>query len=182
VIENLGYSAAAYQAAMESLDRTFGGQQHQVTLYLEDFDSFKPIHSGSPKDIEKFADLLDVAIVNLKEANRTAELQDSMLRIKLQQKLQYLLLCWLTTTDGYLKTIKQSVLKFYLNMCDSEAEFHSRALETIHELSVGRSGKFDVEVMKESPQTFLVDQVSSQKLGMLRGFLRCAKVTCCLDL
>ena len=57
------------------------------TLFRRDRDSFKPMHSGSPKDIEKFADLLDVAIVNLKEANRTAELQDGMLYMKLQQKL-----------------------------------------------------------------------------------------------
>ena len=58
-----------------------------MALYLEEIDSFKPICSGSPEDIEKFADLLDVAIVNLKEANRTEELQDGILYMKLQQKL-----------------------------------------------------------------------------------------------
>ena len=55
-----------------------------MALYLEEIDSFKPIHSESHEDI---ADLLDVAIVNLKEANRTTELQDGMLYMKLQQKL-----------------------------------------------------------------------------------------------
>ena len=58
-----------------------------MALYLEEIDSFKPICSGSPEDIEKLADLLDVAIVNLKEANRTAELQDGILYMKLRQKL-----------------------------------------------------------------------------------------------
>ena len=56
-------------------------------MYLEDIDNFRPIRPGNPKDIEKFADLLDVAIVNLKEANRLEELQDGLLYMKLQKKL-----------------------------------------------------------------------------------------------
>ena len=75
-IESLGQSATAYQTAKERL-----------TLYLEDIDNFRPIRPGNPKDIENFADLLDVAIVNLKEANRLEELQDGLLYMKLQKKL-----------------------------------------------------------------------------------------------
>ena len=80
-IKSLGHSATAYQTAKERLDHNFGGQRHQIALYLEDIDNFRPIHPGNPKDIEKFADLLDVAIVNLKEANRLEELQDGLLYI-----------------------------------------------------------------------------------------------------
>ena len=40
VIENLGHSAAVYQAAMERLERKFGGQSHQIALYLKEIDSF----------------------------------------------------------------------------------------------------------------------------------------------
>ena len=86
-IESLGQSATAYQTAKERLDRKFGGQRCQITLYLEDIDNFRPIRPGNPKDIENFADLLDVAIVNLKEANRLEELQDGLLYMKLQKKL-----------------------------------------------------------------------------------------------
>ena len=32
-----------------------------------------------------------------------------------------------------------------------EAEFHTRALETVQGLSAGRCGKFDTRIMKESP-------------------------------
>ena len=45
------------------------------------------MHPGNYKDMEKFADLLDIAIVNLKEANRFEELQDRLLYMKLQKKL-----------------------------------------------------------------------------------------------
>ena len=60
-----------------------------------------------------------------------------------------------------------------------EAEFHTRALETVQGSSPGRSDKFDMRVIKESPRNFLVDQALSQKLGVFRDFVRCAKVTWC---
>lgn len=41
--------------------------------------------NGNSKDLEKFADLLDIAIVNLKEANRLEELKDGLWYIKLQK-------------------------------------------------------------------------------------------------
>ena len=86
-IEGLGHSATAYHTAKERLDRKFGGQRRQIALYLEEIDNFRPIRPGSSKDTERYADLLDIAIVNLKEANRSEELQDGLLYMKLQKKL-----------------------------------------------------------------------------------------------
>ena len=54
---------------------------------MEEIDNFRPARYGNSKDIEKYADLLDIAIVNLKESNRCEELKDGMLYIKLQKKL-----------------------------------------------------------------------------------------------
>ena len=84
-IENLGYSSTAYEAAKDRLERKFGGQSRQIVLYLEEIDSFKPVRVGNTRDLEKLADLLDVAIVNLKEANRFDELKDGLLYIKLEK-------------------------------------------------------------------------------------------------
>ena len=86
-IEGLGHSAAAYQAAKERLERKFGGQCRQVALYLEEIDQFRPVRPGNYKDLECYAGLLDIAIVNLKEANRYEELRDGLLYMKLQKKL-----------------------------------------------------------------------------------------------
>ena len=44
-----------------------------------EIDTFRPARPGNSKDIEKFADLLDITIVNLKESNRSEELKDGML-------------------------------------------------------------------------------------------------------
>ena len=68
-IERLGYSAKAYETAKDRLERKFGGQKRQIALYLEEIDSFKPVRYGNPKDLKKYADLLDITIANLKEAN-----------------------------------------------------------------------------------------------------------------
>ena len=102
-IKSLGHSATGYQTAKERLDRKFGGQRRQIALYLEELDNFRPIRPGNSKDIERYADLLDIAIVNLKEANRSEELQDGLLYMKLQKKLPALL-----TIDGYSRIVKKS--------------------------------------------------------------------------
>ena len=86
-IENLGHSAVAYDAAKERLDRKFGGKRRQIVVYLEDLQNFKQIRTGNAKDLEKFADLLDVAIINLKEAGQNQELGDGSPYNKLQRKL-----------------------------------------------------------------------------------------------
>ena len=60
-IKSLGYSAVAYETAKERLERKFGGQRRQIALYLEEIDSFKPVRYGNTRDLEKYADLLDIA-------------------------------------------------------------------------------------------------------------------------
>ena len=128
-IESLGHSATAYQTAKERLDRKFGGQRRQIALYLEDLDNFRPIRPGNPKDIEKFADLLDVAIVNLKEANRLEELQDGLLYMKLQKKLPATMLAayhrWI------FENRKKESVEVLREWAIQESEFQIRALETI---------------------------------------------------
>ena len=86
-IANLGHSATAYHTAKERLERKFGGHRRQIAFYLEEVDNFRPICLGNYKEIEKFADLLDITIVNLKEANHSEELNDGLLYLKLQKKL-----------------------------------------------------------------------------------------------
>ena len=67
VIENLGHSSTVYEAAKERLERRYGGKLQQVTIYLEDLDKFQQIRAGNAQDLEQFADLLEITIINLKE-------------------------------------------------------------------------------------------------------------------
>ena len=104
VIENLGHSATAYAAAKERLEQKYGGMRRQIAIYLEDLEQFRPIRSGNAKDMEKFADLLDIAIINLRKAGQHQELGDGSLYTKLHRKLpeemlaryhRWIFGCWL---------------------------------------------------------------------------------------
>ena len=86
-IESLGHSATAYEAAKERLERKYGGRRRQIAVYLEDLENFKQVRSGNARDLEQLADLLDIAIINLKEAGHFHELGDGSLYNKLQRKL-----------------------------------------------------------------------------------------------
>ena len=87
VIENLGHSTAAYEAAKERLERRYGGKRRQVAIYLNDIDKFPQVRPGNAQDIQKFADLLEIAIMNLKETDHQSELGNGFLYAKLQTKL-----------------------------------------------------------------------------------------------
>ena len=86
VIENLGYSEAAYEAAKSRLERKYGGKRRALTLRLEELEAFKQIREGNEKDLEKFAELLDALVVNLTDAKQDAELGNGSLYITLQRK------------------------------------------------------------------------------------------------
>lgn len=86
-IENLGYSATAYEAAKDRLERKYGGKRRQIAIYLEDLEQFRNLRPGNAKDLEQFADLLEIAVINLKEAGQHYELGADSLYTKLQRKL-----------------------------------------------------------------------------------------------
>ncbi|CAC5373898.1 unnamed protein product [Mytilus coruscus] len=137
VIENLGHSAVAYDAAKERLERKYGGQRRQITLYIEELENFKPMREGIAKDIEHFADLLDIAVVNLKEAGRFEELKNGSLYNKLQQKMTESMLSryhrWIFES-GKIESV-ECLREWILQ----EAEFQTIASETIHGLSANTS-------------------------------------------
>ena len=61
----------------------FGGYRRQIALAL----LRRNIISDLCVSLQKLADLLDIAVVNLKEAIRQEELRDGLLCMKLQKKL-----------------------------------------------------------------------------------------------
>ena len=86
-IENLGHSGFAYESAKERLERKYGGQRRKVMLYMDELENFKPIRVDHLKNVEKFADLLDIAVINLEEENRIEELCNGTFYRKLLKKM-----------------------------------------------------------------------------------------------
>lgn len=86
-IEKLGHSEPSHIAAKERLERKYGGDRRQVATYLEELDRFPPMKDEIAKNIEKFGDLLNVAVINLKEANREKELGNGSSYLNVQKKM-----------------------------------------------------------------------------------------------
>ena len=86
-IKDLRHLATAYDTAKERLERKFGGKRHQIAIYLKDLENIRQIRPGHTKDLEQFADLLEITVMKLKEAGQHNELGNGSLYRKLQQKL-----------------------------------------------------------------------------------------------
>ena len=130
VIDSLGHSATAYEAAKDRLDRKYGGKRRQIAIYLDELEHFRQIRPGNAQDIEEFADLLDIAMINLKEAGEEYELRDGSLYLKLQRKLPETMIAnyrrWMFENDKEesVLTLRTWVLR--------ESEYITVASETAH--------------------------------------------------
>ena len=59
-------------------------RDQKKSYVLDELDNSKPIMKIDPKNVEEFADSLDVAVTNLKEAKRIKELGNGTLYHKLK--------------------------------------------------------------------------------------------------
>ncbi|XP_070560350.1 uncharacterized protein [Ptychodera flava] len=171
VIENLGHSAIAYEAAKERLERKYGGKRRQIALYLEELDNFKPIRTGYSRDIERFADLLDIAVVNLKESGRNDELGNGSLYTKLQKKMTESMLTqyhrWIFEKNKVesVETLRDWIIQ--------EAEFQTIASETVQGLT-STNTKIDRRARSTNPRTYFGR--SENRKPVLSGSYRSCKV------
>ena len=112
------------------LERKFGGKRRQIAIFLRELEEFEPIWDENAKDIEEFAELLDVAVINLKEAGRYQELGNGVLYKVLLRKLTESLLTqyqrWVFENN------KTESVEALLEWVLLESEFHVMASETIH--------------------------------------------------
>ena len=114
IVEPLGHSAAAYEAAIALLERKFGGERRKLALNLEELENIKSLRPGNAGDIV---------------ANRHDELGKGTLYISLCKKLNEGMLAqyhrWIFENHRWesVETLKEFVLQ--------EAEFQTVASETI---------------------------------------------------
>ena len=146
VIDSLGHSAAAYEAAKGRLDRKYGGKRRQIALYLEELEEFPQIRQGHAKDIEEFADLLDIAMINLQEAGQHHELGFGSLYAKLQRKIPEAMLAryhrWVfeCNKEESVLSLREWILQ--------ESEFQTIATEAVR----GVSGKATKPPYRSTPR------------------------------
>ena len=91
-IETYGYSAAAYRAAVQRLEQKYGGQRRRAASHMDALTKVPVLHAGNGSGLEKFADLLQVIVINLQDSNQATELGRGVFYQQLLQKLSATLL------------------------------------------------------------------------------------------
>lgn len=79
--ENFGHLAAAYKAAKERLE-IWRQTQTDRCQFRKKLENFRQIQIGNTRDLEEFANLLEIAIINLTESGQHHELGNGSLYTK----------------------------------------------------------------------------------------------------
>ena len=132
-IDSLGYSATGYEAAKQLLDRKYGGVRRRVVLQLEELDRMVSVGYGKARELERFTELLTIAVVNLKDAGRAAELEAGTFYTRLLQKFDERSLAqyhrWRHEKG------KMESVEVLLEWTALETEFLVMSAETVHGMS-----------------------------------------------
>ena len=63
-----------------------------MTIYLEELENLGRVRFSTSRDLEEFADILNITIINLKEKGNCGVLGDDSLYLRLQNKLPEIML------------------------------------------------------------------------------------------
>ena len=136
-IKGLGYSEAAYETAKVKLLRKYGGSRRQVQGHLEELKKVKTLREDDAKALEKFADVLERAVVHLMENDRQSDLKDETLYTITLEKIPERLLAqyyrWIRENGEQESLVK---LKDWIA---EEAEYRVQTAEIINR--IGPDGK-----------------------------------------
>ena len=126
-VKGLGYSEAAYETAKARLLRKYGGSRRQVQGNLEELKKMNTLREDDAKALEKFADVLERAVINLKENDRQSDLKDGTLYTIILEKIPEKLLA------QYYRWIKENQehesLEKLKDWIAEEAEYRIQAAE-----------------------------------------------------
>ena len=117
---------SAWRESMGTLTENFASHKQA--------EKFKRLQNEAPKEIEKFADLLDIAFTNLKEAKREYELGNGIFYPNLLRKLsermvtQYHRWTFEHKKDENVETFRKFIIQ--------EAQFQMAPSETVHVLDL----------------------------------------------
>ena len=140
-LSDLGCSDIAYTVALQILERRFGGERRRTAHQRADIDSFKSVRPGNAKDLEQFAALLDVVVVNLLEKKQFGELGNGYLFQTLQTKLNEDLL------NAYKRWMREhrnpATVESLRLFVMEEAEDQVATMETFHGVSARKADRPD---------------------------------------
>ena len=75
-------------SAKSRLLRKYGGNRREIQCNVDEVIKLKPIGEENSKELEKFEDMLERAVINLQENNRASDLEAGPLYTIILEKLQ----------------------------------------------------------------------------------------------
>ena len=70
----LGYLDHANEEAKARLNQKYGGNRRQVQAHIDELHKMRPINADNPRELERFADIVERTVVSLKENRKFADL------------------------------------------------------------------------------------------------------------
>ena len=132
-VKGLGYSSAAYEAAKARLNRKYAGNRRQVQAHIDELKKMKPINAENPRELDKFADLVERTVVTLKENKHTSDLEGGTLYAIVLEKIPQSLL------SQYYRWVKEKgKLESFEELREwvaEEAEYQVQASEVKNDVS-----------------------------------------------
>ncbi|XP_020910368.2 uncharacterized protein LOC110248201 [Exaiptasia diaphana] len=151
-IKGLGYSEEAYKVAKTRLVRKYGGDRRDVQGHLDELLKLKPIKEDKPKALEKFADMLERAVIKLQENNRKADLEVGTLYTIILDKLPE------KTISQYYRWVKEQGKTESLNTLKDwtaeEAEIQMQAAELKYGLKAENTTTYKPPEQRNSPKSY----------------------------
>ena len=159
-IKGLGYSEAAYEAAKSRLSRKYGGNRREIQSHVDELTKMKPIREENAKELEKFADMLERAVINLQDNNRAADLEAGTLYTIILEKLPENLL------SQYIRWIKENLrvesLITLKDLTAEEAEYQIQATKIKHGF---KSGTTNGKLHDRRSKSYGINQTDDKKTG-----------------
>ena len=159
-IKGLGYSEAAYEAAKSRLLTKYGGNRREIQSHVDELTKMKPIREENAKELEKFADMLERAVINLQENNRAADLEAGTLYTIILEKLPEKLL------SQYIRWVKENrKVESLITLKDwtaEEAEYQIQATEIKHGF---KSGNTNGKLHDRRSKSYGINQTDNKKKG-----------------
>ena len=87
MIDPLGYSEDAYDAALERIHERYGGEERRYRSLMGEMNRLYPIREGNIKDMESLVSLMESLTVQLKEMDSTEDLGNGFLYQNLLKKI-----------------------------------------------------------------------------------------------
>ena len=140
LIQSYDLSESSYKAAIEKLDRYYGGNQRNYASLMSEVMEFPKIGIHNIKDLDAFVTLMDSVVVRLKYLDRETELEGGLLYQSLVQKLpEVMVLTWERYREDKDKKRNVQDLKLWI---EKEAELKRVAAEGVHGINALIPNKF----------------------------------------